>query len=201
MPRRLTFTDMTRLATKCGLVYQGSQTPKSTKKEPWLCVRGHVWMARPNSVRSGSNCVHCFNEDKRLTIDDMHAVAVQRGFKCLSSVYEGAFSHLKWECGANHTWSATPNAIKNGKGCPHCAGNARLTLQDMHQIACLRGFVYLGSPTPKASQPEPWQCAEAHIWQASYNNINDGNGCPHCYHNRRYHILKMRSSQPSPLSP
>jgi len=40
--------------------------------------------------------------------------------KCLSEEYQGAKTHLEWECGTcGKIWSATPDNILRDKGCPN----------------------------------------------------------------------------------
>jgi hypothetical protein len=59
---------------------------------------------------------------KKLTIEDMYALAESRGGKCLSKEYAGVNKHLKWECQYGHQWEATPNSVKRGSWCPADAG-------------------------------------------------------------------------------
>ena len=52
----------------------------------WRCAEGHEWVALGNRVRRGSWCPHCAGR-LRLTIDEMQALARERGGLCLSTVY------------------------------------------------------------------------------------------------------------------
>ncbi|MFX1476812.1 MAG: hypothetical protein ACFFCI_01650 [Promethearchaeota archaeon] len=81
----------------------------------------HQWWATPNNVINHQRwCPRCAG--KKYTIEDMHLMAAERlnGGKCLSKKYKGARTHLIWKCGiCGKKWSATPDNIRRGKGCPN----------------------------------------------------------------------------------
>ena len=61
---------------------------------------------------------------RRLTIEEMQALAAKKGGKCLSTQYINAMTKLKWQCAEGHIWEARPNNIKNGgTWCPECNKN------------------------------------------------------------------------------
>jgi len=74
------------------------------------------------------------------------------------------------------------NNIKNhGKWCPHCAGNARLTLEDAKQIALSRNGKCLSTSYSNSKIPMTWKCHQGHIWSSPFHNIkNSGSWCPYC---------------------
>jgi hypothetical protein len=91
------------------------------RKYQFRCARGHEWDAHGHLVLRGSWCMECANQAKRLTIDQMHDVARERGGRCLSETYVNSKTLLDWECHVGHVWSATPdNVIHRGAWCPNC---------------------------------------------------------------------------------
>ena len=55
----------------------------------------------------------------RLTLKECRNFALKKNGKCLSEKYKGAKVHLAWECGiCGNIWSASPDNIRRGKGCP-----------------------------------------------------------------------------------
>ena len=91
----------------------------------WECSKGHQWGATPHNVIKGSWCKKCANQQKaanrRLTIEQMKEIAIERGGKCLSQKYINSKTKLKWECSEGHQWRATPDSIKyRGSWCPIC---------------------------------------------------------------------------------
>jgi hypothetical protein len=50
---------------------------------------------------------------------------------------------------------------------------------------------------PRSNEPTWWECSEGHRWEAVYNAIYNGNGCPHCAGlvlktERDYHALAQK---------
>ena len=90
----------------------------------WECVKGHRFRAVPNNVKnSGSWCSKCLGRGRN--IQDMNAVAVARGGKCLSEEYINSVTPLLWECQESHQWNARPNNVFFGTWCPICAKKNR----------------------------------------------------------------------------
>jgi hypothetical protein len=56
---------------------------------------------------------------RKLTIEDMQALAKKRGGECLSTVYVNSATKLRWRCAEGHEWEATPRTMKLRlkKGC------------------------------------------------------------------------------------
>jgi very-short-patch-repair endonuclease len=54
-------------------------------------------------------------------INTIQKLAIDRGGKCLSSIYKNNKTNLKWECGkCNHVWLARLDRVKSGTWCPNC---------------------------------------------------------------------------------
>lgn len=58
-------------------------------------------------------------------------------------------------------------------------GAKRLTPDSYYNLAIQRGFIWLG-PFVKSKEHTSWSCSERHIWKATYDSVQGGNGCPHC---------------------
>lgn len=58
----------------------------------------------------------------------------------------------------------------------------RKTKKDYHKLAESRGFKWIGGVLPKNVRVKSWwECEKCgYGWQARYNNINNGQGCPFC---------------------
>ncbi len=162
----------------------------------WRCAQGHEWDATPSSVLlARSWCEACARQrvgiSQRCTLSEMQEVAASRGGECLSSEYRDAQTHLLWRCKKGHEWSATPNNIKRGKWCPYCAGKARLTIEQMREIATSRGGKCLSAEYTKSDEKLEWECAEGHRWHATPESIkgyggNRGSWCPRCARRRAW---------------
>lgn len=55
-----------------------------------------------------------------IKIELMQSLALKRRGKCLSSMYDGLYHKLEWECSDGHRFSQTPSQVKRGVWCPFC---------------------------------------------------------------------------------
>lgn len=92
-----------------------------SSKYRFRCARGHEWTTWGHLVLGGAWCWHCANLAKRRTIEDMQAIAAERGGRCLSTEYHGNRVKLTWQCSRGHVWDSMPNTVVNrGAWCPNC---------------------------------------------------------------------------------
>ena len=68
----------------------------------------------------------------------------------------------------------------------------RKTPDDYHALAKERGFHWLGPEVPNARTKTGWKCAHGHKWEAVYDAIQRGGGCPTCAVERRSVALRKK---------
>jgi hypothetical protein len=182
--RSLTLQDMQKTASDRGGRCLSKRYSGSSHKLLWACSKGHQWKAQPEQVRHGSWCPACGYKNMaktiRLTIEEMQGIAQFRGGKCLSTKYINTGTKLLWKCSKGHKWEAAPVQVKNGSWCPHCAGNARLTIEEMRDIAKSRGGFCLAKIYKNNHTKLLWECAAGHRWEAIPLNVRAGSWCPVC---------------------
>jgi len=157
----------------------------------WQCAKGHQWEAIPDSVNRGAWCALCAGNAK-LTIEDMHDAAKERGGKCLSDKYINNKTGLLWECTAGHQWEAPPQNIRRGTWCAKCSKVSRLTIGEMQQVAKERGGKCLSSTYINNQTKLSWECDKGHQWEAKPHDINAGSWCPTCSGVTRLTIADMK---------
>lgn len=163
---KYTIADMQRIASSKGGDCLSQQYVNYNTKLYWRCEKGHEWSSTPRDVISGYWCGDCAG-NKKLTLEDMHNAASERGGKCLSQRYKNNHTKLVWKCASGHVWEATPRDIRHGKKwCPICAGNTKLTLSDLQQIAEKKGGKCLSTKYVNSRTKYLWECAEGHQWKA-----------------------------------
>lgn len=87
----------------------------------WECAEGHRWTANADNVVNGGKwCPTCAGITPK-TLEDMHALAAERGGKCVSTLYQGVNKPLQWECAEGHQWETIPAVIRRGGWCPICS--------------------------------------------------------------------------------
>lgn len=152
----------------------------SHTKLHWMCAKGHEWMAKAINVKRGTWCPVCAGNIPR-SIEEMRDIARSREGKCLSMKYINTGTKLRWQCSKMHEWEATPNSIKNGTWCPHCAGRALGSISEMRRLASAKEGKCLSGNYVDNKTKLRWQCAKGHVWEAVPSSIKHGNTwCPHC---------------------
>lgn len=122
MPAKLTIADMHALAARKGGHCLSSEYVNDRTKLRWRCAEGHEWETKPNHIQQGSWCPDCGGVRRR-TIEEMRALAAERGGRCLATKYVNDPTNLRWRCAEGHEWDASPSNVKKGTWCPECAGS------------------------------------------------------------------------------
>jgi hypothetical protein len=87
----------------------------------WRCQYGHVWEATPNSILYRKSwCPRCAG-NKKLDLEKIRKLAINKGGRCLSRKYINSKTKLLWECKEGHQWYASVFSIKTRNSwCPVC---------------------------------------------------------------------------------
>ena len=189
---RGTIEQMHELAKRKGGVCLSKVYVNNRVKLRWRCDEGHEWEAAPSGIKGGDWCARCSGMAKK-TIDDMRRLAESHEGKCLSGVYVGVFSPLKWQCKYGHTWEVAPHSmILRKTWCPHCAHNVRLTIEDMHKTAERMGGKCLSTVYVNSQTKLRWRCNKGHEWDAIPNNVRKGQWCPVCGRKKVWETRRKR---------
>jgi hypothetical protein len=116
----------------------------------------------------------------RITPEKMAAVLTTRGFSPRDAWPSKHSEKVWWTCSEGHEWAALYSSLQQGKGCPHCSGNAPVTPEKMAAVLTPRGFSPRDAWPSKHSEKVWWTCSKGHEWAARYNHLQQGTGCPHC---------------------
>lgn len=179
---KLTIEDMQALAKKRGGECLSMAYRNLNGKLTWRCAVGHEWIATGNDVKNnGSWCPICAGI-KKLDLEAMHEIARNHGGVCLSNEYINNKTNLRWRCAKGHEWSAASGTVRNnGTWCPYCARKAKLTIEEMQQIAKTRGGECLSKSYTNGSTKLRWRCLSGHEWMATPDNVKNGKSwCPIC---------------------
>jgi len=143
----------------------------------WVCAAGHRWDTAARVVRAGSWCPTCVGRGV-LGLADMKAAARERGGLCLSKVFTGVHTPMRWRCAEGHEWEAPAGRIRRGSWCPRCAG--RTELADLQAFAAARGGRCLARHYVHGSSPVRWECAQGHRFTAMWRVVKLGRWCGEC---------------------
>lgn len=116
-------------------------------------------------------------------LTQLYLLAAHHHGKCLTSEYSNQRQKLLWECNKGHQWFSSVNSVLySGSWCPYCAGNRKLTLTALQQLAKQKGGSCLATQYINSKTKLLWQCVKGHQWHATAFSIKVRNSwCPVCY--------------------
>ncbi|MFP3339499.1 hypothetical protein R0J91_16095, partial [Micrococcus sp. SIMBA_131] len=86
-----------------------------------------------------------------------------------------------WECENGHIFEATFSSVKySNYWCSECRGVKKYTIEDMEELARLKGgkclsYIYVNNATPLK-----WECENGHQWDTTPTVIIRGGWCKRC---------------------
>jgi len=187
---KLTLDEMQKIAESKGGKCLSNQYVNARTKLEWECKDGHRWYAIPDAVKRLSWCPVCGNKSRsdsqRGNIQELLDLAAARDGRLLSETYVNSQTKLEWQCKYGHMWKAVPASIKIGRWCPKCgfvkrADKLRLNIEEMKEIARLRGGECLSDGYVNAYKRLEWKCKAGHVWRATPSIVKFGKSwCPIC---------------------
>ena len=179
---KLTIEEMREIARERGGECLSKKYQGSGIKLTWKCAQRHTWPATPQSVKKGTWCPKCWQNKRKLTLEDMRMTAQERGGECLSKLYLKSGLKLNWKCSEGHTWRATPDHIRKGSWCPTCAREKqKLSLEGMREVAREKKGECLSKRYKNVQTHLTWKCSKSHTWKATPSSVlYSGSWCPIC---------------------
>ena len=201
MPKRYTIEDMQTYAINYGGKCLSKEYINATTPLKWRCEKGHTWEADFQIIRQGGWCPQCAKQNRKEQIlEDIKTIAAKRKIRCLSTEYINDYTKLQFQCAEEHIWMATPNNIKNGRGCRKCADKLsglkkRGSIKTFYKLAKEHGGKCLSTVYDGTYGKLEFECSEGHIWKTSAVNIKTGRWCPKCSYvfraNKNTHSIEI----------
>lgn len=168
----------------------------------WKCEHGHEWQARVSSRVRGSGCPVCSESQRspRRSLAEMYPDLVaeldpeRNGTVDATRLAVRSNRILWWRCPRGHEWQARVFARTGGTGCPVCARTRVPTTrslaarfpalaEELHPDR--NGGIEPSELAGRSNRLVWWRCSRGHEWEARVSDRAAGNGCPHCYRERR----------------
>lgn len=113
---------------------------------------------------------------------DVKRFTEEKGIFELVSFPEGCGTNKKAHvrCKEGHNYLRNVRQLMRTNRCTGCY---KLSEEDFIKLAWKRGIKFLGDKVYKSDERAPWGCNNAScgkLWEARYDNIASGSGCPHC---------------------
>ena len=153
----------------------------------------HEWNVSPNTLKRGGGCPECAKikraNAKRKTHTE-HVAAITKVNPNIEILGRIINTKKKVLCRCKicgHKWSATPNNLKNGKGCPGCRKekliSANRLTHDEHMTAITEANPYIEvlGKIKKATTKVLCRCKICqHEWRIAPHTLKQRHGCPRC---------------------
>ena len=166
--------------------------PGSDARKPWVCVRGHKWVAaivKRTSAKRG--CPFCSNNQVLKGFNDLETkfpeIAAEANGWDPTTVSSKSKKKLEWICSKGHVWSAAVGSrTVGGNGCPVCRNF--LTITGVNDLTTLfPGIANQADGWDPAtvncgsSKRMPWICELGHRWVTQVAvRTSRNSGCPVC---------------------
>jgi hypothetical protein len=132
-------------------------------------------------------------DNRKLTIEQIRPLFQKRNYTLLSSEYINTHSKLKFICPNGHRGEISWVCFgPRRQGCSACYGNKKKTIQETQKAFKKRKYILLSSEYVNCDVKLSYTCPEGHTGQISWNNFNQGQGCPICYGNAKVNIEQIR---------
>ena len=157
----------------------------------WKCEVGahKPWEAPASTIQQGKWCPLC-GGTKKLTIEDMKQMALEKEGKFLSQEYINGETLHEWKCKNNHLFSMRPDGVRQGKWCQECAGNAKGTLEEIQAIAFERGGKCLSTKYINVDSKLKFECKEKHKFSLVPYYLKKGQWCRDCKEKEKFKKLE-----------
>lgn len=190
MPRKMTHAEHVAAITKINPNIEALEEIKGDKvKTLFRCkVCGHEWSATPSGLKQGHGCPACARErinnaNKLTRAEHIAAIAkVNPNVEVLGKIINNQTKVLCRCKVCNHKWEVTPDKLKQGRGCPKCAG--KMKLSHTEQVLAINkvnpDVEVLGEI--KNNSTKVLCCCKIcqHEWFAAPYTLKSGVGCPRC---------------------
>ncbi|UVD36523.1 hypothetical protein RCXUPER_105 [Rhodobacter phage RcXuper] len=178
----LTVEEIERRLGERGFELAGPYVGTTHKPTPLRCAEGHEWNGRLDGVlNSGYGCPHC-SGNAPIPVEEIARRLAERGFELAGPYIGNVSTSTPLRCSEGHEWNTRlTHVLHKGTGCPHCAGNAPITVEEINARLAERGFELAGPYVGTIMNRTPLRCAEGHVWETRLNDVlNKGKGCPTC---------------------
>ncbi len=131
---------------------------------------------------------------KMLSYDFVKDMFGKESYALLSKEYKNAHTKLEFICNNGHKSYITYSNFKAGKRCKFCSHNAPVNCNVVKKAFKAKGYKLISTGYISAVTELNYICLEGHEGSTSWNNFQQGHGCPKCYGNDKLTIEHVRES-------
>lgn len=113
-------------------------------------------------------------------------------YELLSNEYINGSTKLKVRCFNGHEYEVAFNKFKQGKRCPYCYGNVKLTYEFVKKYIESFGYKLLSTEYINALTKLRVKCPQGHEYEVVFNNFKKGQRCSRCQGIIRYNYQEVK---------
>lgn len=164
----------------------------SQKKLPWVCSKGHRWVAIVNSraIRE-AGCPFCSGRTVLSGETDVQTLYPELAAQAVgwdpSKTHVGTVKKLKWRCELGHEWLASAaHRTRHKTGCPYCGNDIALggfnDIGTTHPAIAKQAFEWDPTTVVAGSHKvRNWKCELGHVYSTPiYQRALNSGGCYYC---------------------
>jgi len=129
--------------------------------------------------------------NKKLTIEYVRSEFEKEGCTLLSEEYVNSKTKLNYRCSKGHEHSIKFNNWKNGDRCSTCAGNTKLTLEQIREQFNHDGYTLLSKKYINAKTKLDYRCSEGHEYSITWDKWKSGHRCNYCSGNIKKNLRNV----------
>lgn len=190
MTKRLSFEDVRNQFFERGYELLEKEYINNHTKMRYRCPSHpeHVAYIRYKDFKRGVGCPLCAqlvrNEKSRTPFDVVKKDFENKGYLLLESNYENSLVKMRYKCSIHpdYTFEIRYHDLKNGKGCPACANNRKLTFEEVIEAFDKRGYTLLEKEYVNSDTKMKFRCIKhpEEPMSISWTHFREGNGCRLC---------------------
>lgn len=117
----------------------------------------------------------------------------KQGYKLLATEYITSQIPLKIQCPKGHIINPSFSEFKRKARCNDCSINKKPAIEEILKFLKLKEFTLLSKEYINNYSKLEVMCPKKHIWNITWGNLKNGNGCPDCYGNRKHTLEEVQT--------
>ena len=175
-----------------------SEYKGSNMKITVRCEKHHEpYEVKWGNFKTGKRCPHCKGETLsnhfRTSQEEVLKTIQENELELISDLndFKNYKSELIVKCKYGHTYTTTYGVIKQGYGCPHCYGNAKLNLEFIKKELSEVGYELIDDVYVNATTKLKMRCEHGHEFEMSWNKFKLGRRCPICLESKGEEKIRL----------
>ena len=162
---------------------------KKTDSLKFVCAKGHQFSKRLDvTLWTGADCQQCKRDKNKAEKNTARAkqIADANGAVLISKIVLSTKEKIEFRCAQNHTVIKSIDKLSTPPFCGKCAKqiaqkeHGAKQLSEINKFAKQNGLQLLSTEYVNNRTLMKWRCDASHVFEARWDNIQQGHRCPFC---------------------